>query len=204
MWEIERAQTQCFFRIGRSVSSHPWSKIYMQELKCFVSHVHLMYAKFRVIWGTNKKLNTYHLEVEKSRSSPMMVEYKADTVPVFWLTHRQMVTHGCVTNTVATGVLPVNKITSLQRPWKVLLSFCKRCVKTSWGRQCVEFSLRPQNDLKKRCAGTLTGRSGDVGLLWWRPGNVARKFCFHKNFPGTLSESFVSNRIVCLCSVNVV
>ena len=99
---------------------------------------------------------------------------------------------------------PVNKITSLQRPWKVLLSFCKRCVKTSWGRQCVEFSLRPQNDLKKRCAGTLTGRSGDVGLLWWRPGNVVRKFCFHKNFPGTLSESFVSNRIVCLCSVNVV
>ena len=100
--------------------------------------------------------------------------------------------------------LPANKITSLQRPWKVLLSFCKRCVKTSWGRQCVEFSLRPQDDLKKRCAGTLTGRSGDVGLLWWRPGNVARKFCFHKNFPGTLSESTVSNRIVCLCSVNVV
>ena len=98
----------------------------------------------------------------------------------------------------------VNKITSLQRPWKVLLSFCKRCVKTSWGRQCVEFSLRPQNDLKKRCAGTLTRRSGDVGLHWWRPWNVARKFCFHKNFPGTLSESFVSNRIVCLCSVNVV
>ena len=101
-------------------------------------------------------------------------------------------------------ILPVNKITSLQRPWKVLLSFCKRCVKTSRGRQCVEFSLRPQNDLKKRRAGTLTGRSGDVGLLWWRPGNVARKFCFHKNLPGTLSESFVSNRIVCLCSVNVV
>ena len=99
---------------------------------------------------------------------------------------------------------PANKITSLQRPWKVLLSSCKRCVKTSRGRQCVEFSLRPQNDLKKRRAGTLTGRSGDVGLLWWRPGNVARKFCFHKNFPGTLSESFVSNRIVCLCSVNVV
>ena len=102
------------------------------------------------------------------------------------------------------AIIPVNKITSLQRPRKVLLSFCKRCVKTSWGRQCVEFSLRPQNDLKKRCAGTLTGRSGDVGLHWWRPGNVARKFCFHKNFPGTLSESFVSNRIVCLCSVNVV
>ena len=100
--------------------------------------------------------------------------------------------------------IPANKITSLQRPWKVLLSFCKRFVKTSWGRQCVEFSLRPQNDLKKRCAGTLTGRSGDVGLLWSRPGNVGRKFCFHKNFPRTFSESFVSNRIVCLCSVNVV
>ena len=111
--------------------------------------------------------------------------------------------HSCETQLLTT-MYPANQITSLQRPWKVLLSFCKRCVKTSWGRQCVEFSLRPQNDLKKRCAGTLTGRSGDVGLLWWRPGNIARKFCFHKNFPGTLSESFVSNRIVCLCSVNVV
>ena len=113
--------------------------------------------------------------------------------------HSMMVTLQC-----AQHLNPANKITSLQRPWKVLLSSCKRCVKTSRGRQCVEFSLRPQNDLKKRRAGTLTGRSGDVGLLWWRPGNVARKFCFHKNFPGTLSESFVSNRIVCLCSVNVV
>ena len=70
------------------------------------------------------------------------------------------------THIAAVGNHPVNKITSLQRPWKVLLSFCKRCVKTSRGRQCVEFSLRPQNDLKKRRAGTLAGRSGDVGLLW--------------------------------------
>ena len=122
------------------------------------------------------------------------------------LQHETLVRHHPRGWTCVSLTTPIdhNQITSLQRTWKVLVSFCKRCVKTSWGRQCVEFSLRPQNDLKKRCAGTLTGRSGDVVLHWWRPGNVARKFCFHKIFPGTLSESFVSNRIVCFCSVNVV